>query len=81
MRGLLPTIQASIGPIAGRSFARAHVWPQHIRNFFFRNGGMLPPLRATVEDSLAADSLGDGFVALDGARVTVRDSAALRNAD
>jgi len=52
-----------------------------IYNFFFRNGGMLLPLRATVEDSLAADSLGDGFVALDGARVTVRDSAALRNAD
>jgi hypothetical protein len=52
-----------------------------IYNFFFRNAGMLGALRATIENTLAADSLGDGFAAIDGARVTVRDSAALRNFD
>ena len=49
-------------------------------NFWFRNGGALPPLRAGVERAIAADTEGGlGFLASDGARVTIRNSAAVRN--
>jgi hypothetical protein len=48
-------------------------------NFSFRNLGTLSPVRAGVERSLAADSAGDGFHATNGARVTIRGSAAVRN--
>jgi hypothetical protein len=51
-------------------------------NFWFRNSGTLSTLRASVERSTAADNptfFGGGFVADDGARVTIRDSAAVRN--
>lgn len=52
------------------------------QNFWFRNGGALATLRATVERSTAGDNItyfgGGGFVAENGARVTIRDSAAVR---
>jgi len=49
-------------------------------NFYFQNAGSLPPLRASVERAIAADS-GVGFVANDGARVTIRNSAAVRDGE
>src|SRR5438876_4235166 len=52
-------------------------------HFWFRNGNALSSLRASVERSFAADtesgSLNDGFVADGGARVTICNSAAVRN--
>jgi hypothetical protein len=53
-----------------------------LTNFNFENlGAMLAPLRATVERSIASDSQSYGFAAAEGARVTVRDSAAVRSYD
>jgi hypothetical protein len=51
-------------------------------NFWFRSAGSLSPLRASVERSIAADTLSalsGGFVAENGAKVTIRDSASVRN--
>lgn len=49
-------------------------------NFWFRSNGALAPVRASVENSQATDGLDHGFVAENGARVTIRNSAAVRNA-
>jgi hypothetical protein len=47
-------------------------------NFYFQNAGSLSPLRAAVERSIAAHG-GNGFVASAGARLTIRNSAAVLN--
>jgi hypothetical protein len=50
-------------------------------NFWLRNGGTLAALRATIENTVAADAANSGYRVQDGARVTIRNSAAVRNGE